>query len=93
MSRLRWQRITEGLDYPEDIVYEAVTDDGYTLGSCYLEAGGPYAYARDARGDGFDSVAIPGANIDEEIAAGKGVAERLLAELRRDRERSQPCSR
>lgn len=91
-TRLIWRRVAENLDFPEDIAYEAVTPDGYTLGSCYLEAFGPYAYARNAAGQGFDSTAIPGTNVAEEIEAGKLVALRLLDHLRRcDRERNRTC--
>ena len=87
---LTWRRVTTGLDFPEDVVYRAVTPDGYTLEACYLEAFGPYAraIAPGSRDAGYDTVAFTGADTDEIIRNGKRKALQLLDELRQRKERT-----
>lgn len=84
MSPLRWVRVTEGLAFEADIVYRAVTADGYVLEACCLAAFGPYARAIVPGSDdvGLDSVAFGGADAAGTIRNGRRRALRLLAQLR-----------
>ena len=84
MRPLDWVRFTEGLEYGEDVVYRAVTADGYVLEATCLEAFGPYARAivPGTRDLGLDTIAFTGTDAAETICNGQREALRLLARLR-----------
>jgi len=81
-----WRQVTEAAENqdtiaPEDAVFEAVTHDGYILGSACLEGFGPLAYANTPERLGYDTCAFTGKNHLDIVTNGKPKAVQLLQKL------------
>jgi hypothetical protein len=83
-----WRQVTESDEKSisaEDTIFEAITADGYILGSSCIEGFGPLAYANNSQRLGYDTIAFCGTDhvdrIDDIIANGKPKAVKLLQEL------------
>lgn len=92
-----WRQITEDPEEPisaEETVFEAVTVDGYTLGSACIKGSRPLAYAKNSERIGFDTIAFCGKNdvdrIDDIIANGKPKVVKMLQELIAYEQRTTP---
>ena len=81
-----WRQVTEAEEdqdtiAPEDLVFEAITVDGYILGSACIEGFGPLAYANNPQRRGYDTIAFCGRDALNIVANGKPKAVKLLQEL------------
>jgi hypothetical protein len=79
-----WRQITEDPEEPisaEELVFEAVTHDGYILGSACIEGFGPLAYAKNPQRFGYDTIAFCGKDDLDIVANGKPKAVKLLQQL------------
>jgi hypothetical protein len=81
-----WHQITEAEEdqdtiSPEDLVFEAITVDGYILGSACIEGFGPLAYANNPQRRGYDTIAFCGRDALNIVANGKPKAVKLLQEF------------